>query len=48
MLKIFPSSGAFSLTDDDHLLHNVFTGVAWRITYFLQLGMSDFLRRNPH
>ena len=36
------------MTDDDHLLHNAFTGVAWRPTYFLQFGMSNFLRWNPH
>ena len=35
------------MTDDDHLLHNAFTGVAWRPTYFLQFGMSNFLRWNP-
>ena len=38
---------SFSLTDDDHLLHKAFTGVAWRPTYFLQRGMSDFLSWNP-
>ena len=38
---------SFSLTDDNHLHHNAFTGVAFRPTYFLQLGMSDFLCWNP-
>jgi hypothetical protein len=35
------------LTHDDHPFHNAFTSVAWRTSDRLQLGMSDFLRRNP-
>ena len=38
----------FLLTHDDHLLHNDSDSVSWRRGDRLQLGMNDFLRRNPH
>ena len=44
MLLAIPN---FFLTNDDHLLHNVFDSVARRRRDRHQLGMSDFLRRNP-
>jgi hypothetical protein len=44
MLLLFRT---FLLTHDDHLLHNTFDSVAWRRSDRHQLGMSDFLRRNP-
>jgi integrase/recombinase XerD len=37
----------FLLTHDDHLLHNDSDSVSWRSGDRLQLGMNDFLRRNP-
>jgi phage/plasmid-associated DNA primase len=45
---MLPISRTFLLTHDDHLPHNNFTSVARRCSDRLQLGMSDFLRRNPH
>jgi hypothetical protein len=45
MLLVSPT---FFLTHDDHLPHNTFASVARRCFDRLQLGMSDFLRRNPH
>src|ERR1035438_3344344 len=45
---MLPISRTFSLTHDDHLPHNTFASVARRCSDRLQLGMSDFLRRNPH
>ena len=45
---MLPVSPTFFLTHDDHLPHNTFASVARRCSDRLQLGMSDFLRRNPH
>jgi hypothetical protein len=45
---MLPISRTFFLTHDDHLPHNTFASVARRCSDRLQLGMSDFLRRNPH
>jgi hypothetical protein len=44
---MLPISSTFFLTHDDHLPHNTFASVARRCSDRLQLGMSDFLRRNP-
>jgi hypothetical protein len=44
MLRVFRT---YFLTYDDHLLHNVLDSVARRRSDRLQLGMNDFLRRNP-
>ncbi len=45
MLTVSPR---FLLTHDDHLLHNDSDSVSWRSGDRLQLGVNDFLRRNPH
>jgi len=45
---MLPISRTFFLTHDDHLPHNNFASVARRCSDRLQIGMSDFLRRNPH
>ena len=44
---MLPVSPTFFLTHDDHLPHNTFASAARRCSDRLQLGMSDFLRRNP-
>ena len=44
---MLPISRTFFLTHDDHLPHNNFASVARRCSDRLQIGMSDFLRRNP-
>jgi hypothetical protein len=45
---MLPVSPTFFLTHDDHLPHNTLASVARRCSDRLQLGMSNFLRRNPH